>query len=299
MKGGRRFSFAALVVVGDEKGRVGYGYGKATEVPLAVEKAKKQAERSQESVHVEGTTIPHRVIGRSGASKVLLMPAPPGTGIIAGATVRAVVESVGVKDILTKSQGSNNPVNLVRATMDGLKRLRSARRGRPLARSGTGMIIDDVHRGIQKNKPRRRVGRGLGSGRGKTCGRGHKGAGSRSGYSHRTGFTGGQTPIFRAIAKRGFNNNAFAPKVFEVNVALLEERFESGETVSPEVLRERGLAKGRFDLVKILGNGDLSKKLTVQAHRFSKSAEEKITKAGGTAERITAATPAPEKKEAE
>lgn len=124
VKGGRRFSFAALVVLGDENGQVGYGYGKAGEVPQAVEKAKKQAERRQESVHRSGTTIPHRVIGRSGASKVLLMPAPPGTGIIAGATVRAVVESVGIKDILTKSQGSNNPVNLVRATMDGLKKLR-------------------------------------------------------------------------------------------------------------------------------------------------------------------------------
>ncbi|MFV0445988.1 MAG: 30S ribosomal protein S5 [Planctomycetaceae bacterium] len=124
VKGGRRFSFAALVVLGDENGRVGFGYGKAGEVPLAVDKAKKQAERRQRTVTREGTTIPHRVIGRDGASKVLLMPAPPGTGIIAGATVRAVVESAGIKDILTKSQGSSNPVNLVRATMDGLAKLR-------------------------------------------------------------------------------------------------------------------------------------------------------------------------------
>lgn len=124
VKGGRRFSFAALVVLGDENGRVGFGYGKAGEVPQAVDKAKKQAERRQKNVTREGTTIPHRVIGRDGASKVLLMPAPPGTGIIAGATVRAVVESAGIKDILTKSRGSSNPVNLVRATMDGLARLR-------------------------------------------------------------------------------------------------------------------------------------------------------------------------------
>jgi len=124
VKGGRRFSFAALVVVGNEDGQVGYGYGKAGEVPQAVDKAKKQAERQQKSVPREGTTIPHRVIGRSGASQVLLMPAPQGTGIIAGATVRAVVESAGIKDILTKSQGSSNPVNLVRATMDGLLKLR-------------------------------------------------------------------------------------------------------------------------------------------------------------------------------
>ncbi len=125
VKGGRRFSFAALVVVGNERGNVGYGYGKATEVPMAVEKAKKQAERSQRPVLLNGTTIPHRVEGRFGASRVLLIPASPGTGIIAGATVRAVVESAGVKDILTKSRGSNNPVNLVRATMDALNKLRS------------------------------------------------------------------------------------------------------------------------------------------------------------------------------
>ena len=125
VKGGRRFSFAAVVVMGDESGKVGYGYGKAGEVPQAVEKAKRQADKRQKSVQLAGTTIPHRVIGRSGASKVLLMPAPPGTGIIAGATVRAVVESVGIKDILTKSRGSSNPVNLVRATLDGLQKLRT------------------------------------------------------------------------------------------------------------------------------------------------------------------------------
>src|SRR5687768_9177870 len=125
VKGGRRFSFAALVVVGDERGRVGYGYGKATEVPNAVEKAKSQANRRLMGVPLQGTTIPHQVVGQSGASKVLLMPGPPGTGIIAGATVRAVVESAGIKDILTKSRGSSNPVNLVKATMDALSKLRT------------------------------------------------------------------------------------------------------------------------------------------------------------------------------
>ena len=125
VKGGRRFSFAALVVVGDGKGRVGYGYGKGTEVPNAVEKATKQANRRLMSVSLQGTTIPHRVEGRFGASKVLLLPAAPGTGVIAGATVGAVVELAGIKDILTKSRGSNNPVNLVKATFDALSKLRS------------------------------------------------------------------------------------------------------------------------------------------------------------------------------
>jgi len=114
-----------MVVVGDQNGRVGWGYGKAKEVPLAVEKATKAANRSLTDVLLEGTTIPHQIEGRFGASKIVLIPASPGTGIIAGATVRAVVESVGIKDILTKSRGSNNPVNLVKATFDGLTKLRT------------------------------------------------------------------------------------------------------------------------------------------------------------------------------
>ncbi|QDU39859.1 30S ribosomal protein S5 [Maioricimonas rarisocia] len=125
VKGGRRFSFAALVVVGDENGRVGWGYGKATEVPASVDKATKQANRRMVNVSLDGTTIPHQVKGRFGAARVLLMPASPGTGIIAGAAVRSVVESLGVKDILTKSYGSNNPVNLVKATFDALNQLRT------------------------------------------------------------------------------------------------------------------------------------------------------------------------------
>ncbi len=148
------------------------------------------------------------------------------------------------------------------------------------------MIINDVHRGIHKRKPKKRIGRGKGSGHGKTSGRGHKGAGSRAGHSARRGFQGGQMPLARLIAKRGFNNNAFATKVLEVNVAALEARFDAGAEVTPETLKAQGLANGRFDVIKILGNGELTKKLTVQAHRFSKAAEEKIATAGGTVQRI-------------
>lgn len=148
------------------------------------------------------------------------------------------------------------------------------------------MMLHDVNQGITGSKPRKRVGRGIGSGHGKTSGRGHKGAGSRSGYKRSLGFEGGQMPLLRRIAKRGFNNNQFAPVVAEVNVAALESAFESGTEVTPELMQEKGIAKGRFDEVKILGNGTLTKKLTVSAHRFSKAAEEKIAKAGGKATRI-------------
>jgi len=143
------------------------------------------------------------------------------------------------------------------------------------------VILDDVHRGISKRKQRKRVGRGPGSGHGKTAGRGHKGYGSRAGATRRRGFQGGQMPLFRRMAKRGFNNKAFADVVAIINVAKLEEMYKKGETVDLESLREKGLAKGRFDLLKILGQGELKKSLTVVADRFSKSAVEKIEAAGG------------------
>jgi small subunit ribosomal protein S5 len=125
VKGGRRFSFTALVVVGDGQGRVGYGYGKAIEVPLAVEKAVKAANRNMLRCPLTKNSIPHQVVGRFGSSQVMLMPANPGTGIIAGACVRAVAESLGVADVLTKTRGSSNPINVVKAAFNALSQLRS------------------------------------------------------------------------------------------------------------------------------------------------------------------------------
>jgi large subunit ribosomal protein L15 len=142
------------------------------------------------------------------------------------------------------------------------------------------MKLNDVHQGISKHKKSRRVGRGTGSGRGKTCGRGHKGQRSRAGWSAPPVFQGGTMPLVRRVPKRGFNNR-FALQVAAVNVGDLERCFQDGDEVTPESLRAKSLAKGRYDVLKILGDGELTRRLKVTAHRFSQTARDKIEKAGG------------------
>ena len=142
VKGGKNSRFAALVVVGDENGRIGYGMGKSVEVPEAIEKASAQAKKNMVSVALVGTTIPHSVIGKFGRGSVIMLPAEEGTGVIAGGPVRAVMEACGIKTIRTKSHGTNNPINMVKAVVEGLKELRTAEQVAALRGKTVEEILD-------------------------------------------------------------------------------------------------------------------------------------------------------------
>lgn len=200
VKGGRRFSFGALVVVGDRRGRVGYGYGKSNEVPSAIEKAQKYARKAMRPIPMVGTTIPHEVEGSFRASKVRLVPASPGTGVVAGQSVRAILEMAGVTDCLTKCYGSTNAVNVLKAAFDGLGRLRLGSQVAELR--GVTLGATDIEKKIEKGKqfvtftprPRqaeerqdRRGGRGGGGGGGGGRGRGGGGRGRGGGRGPRGG----------------------------------------------------------------------------------------------------------------
>jgi len=157
------------------------------------------------------------------------------------------------------------------------------------------MNLNDIHRGVERNRARKRLGRGIGSGQGKTAGRGHKGQKSRAGYWALPVFEGGQMPLVRRVPKRGFHNR-FAAVVAVVNLAQLEARFQAGDEVNPSTLKLRRVVKGSYDVLKVLGNGELSKSLKISAHRFSASAQEKIERAGGQVVVLPGKAPVPKKR---
>lgn len=157
------------------------------------------------------------------------------------------------------------------------------------------MKLHEVNRGVLKHKKTKRLGRGIGSGQGKTAGRGHKGQGSRGGWNQPHTFQGGMSPLVRRIPKRGFNNS-YALTVGIINVGDLEDFYESGEEVNAETLKTKDLLKGRFDVIKVLGTGELTKKLKISAHRFSASARSKIEQVGGEIVALAERTPVEDKK---
>jgi len=159
------------------------------------------------------------------------------------------------------------------------------------------MSLHEINQGIHKHKRPNRKGRGLGSGQGKTAGRGHKGQFARAGWKGLSIFQGGQMPLVRRVPKRGFTNSA-ALVVAEINVGDLDDLFDAGVAITPESLTEAGILKKRFEVLKILGDGELTKKLSVSAHRFSASAKDKIEKAGGTVTILPGKTTVAEKKKA-
>jgi large subunit ribosomal protein L15 len=159
------------------------------------------------------------------------------------------------------------------------------------------MSLHEVNQAVEKHTRPKRLGRGVGTGQGKTAGKGHKGQRARAGWKSLPIFQGGGSPLVRRVPKRGFTNS-FALIVASINVGDLDAQFEAGEAITPDLLRERGIVKGVYDLLKILGDGDVTKKLTVSAHRFSATATVKIEKAGGTVETLKLKTTVAEKKAA-
>ncbi|PRD24588.1 UNVERIFIED_CONTAM: rpsE [Trichonephila clavipes] len=290
VKGGRIFSFTALTVVGDGAGKVGFGYGKAREVPAAIQKAMEKARRNMISVDLNGNTLQHPIKGRHAGSKVYMQPASEGTGIIAGGAMRAVLEVTGVQNVLSKAYGSTNPINIVRATIAALENMNSpesiaAKRGLSVDEI-TGLRVNSMHlntlspaAGAKTEK--KRLGRGIGSGLGKTGGRGHKGQKSRSGGKVRVGFEGGQMPMQRRLPKFGFTSRK---SLVSTEVNLFEIAKVEGDVVDVNALQAAGLVKKNIQFVKVVKSGEVSRAVTVKGLKVTKGAREAIEAAGGKVE---------------
>ena len=260
VKGGRRFSFTAHGGRRRRPGKSRLGIRQGQRSPAGRGKSR-QGRLPELGFHPHGWDHASRTWfrGNFGAASVILLPAGPGTGVIAGSSVRAVCEACGIRDILTKSFGSTNPINLVKATIDALNNC-APKRSRAAAGSFAYMNLNEVHKDIQKNKSKKRIGRGPGSGHGKTSTRGSKGQGSRSGYSSLRVFEGGQMPLVRRIPKRGFHQQFRRIPWLSINVGDLDEKFQSGEDVTPETIKAKSLIKGAYDILKVLGDGELTQK---------------------------------------
>ncbi len=268
VKGGRRFSFAAMVVVGNGHGRVGWGYGKANEVPPSVEKAVKDGSRSMIEVPLDEGTIPHQVEGPLRRGPRGLVPASPGTGVIAGAAVRAVCEAAGIHDILTKSFGSNNPVNLVKATIEALKQFAHAQEDRAAAGSVAVMNLTDVNRGITSTRSASASAAARARARQDQRPR-PQGPGPLAGWSRAPIFEGGSLAVDPPHPQAGLQQRLCQDRRGRQRRRSRTTCFAAGDEVTLESLRAKDLAKGAYDELKVLGNGELTKKLKVSAHRFS------------------------------
>ena len=288
VKGGRRFGFSALVVVGNQNGKIGIAHAKAKQVPDAIKKANELARRNLVQIPLrEGRTIHHDIYGKDGAGKIKMRAAPKGTGIIAGGPVRAVCEVLGIRDVVAKSLGTANPHNVIRACLKALKKQTSPKQISIIRNKKIAEIIEKrgwMLNNLKKIKQKKiRVGRGIGSGKGKTSGRGVKGQKSRSGVAIKS-FEGGQMPLYRRLPKRGFNiigrKEIGALNLAEIQSFIQSKKIKTTDKIDLALLKKLNIVKKNYKKLKVLGKGEITEKLNLEVNYLSKSAKDKLEKSG-------------------